>query len=337
MWIEQISSELKGDRSYDDLIWSPEPGLNIEPFYHPDDQLETPLGRPSARDAAWMPVESLGWPLQSSEIEELQALDISHYQVSLPLNDLSTLVSELSRPHMPANAAFHLRLEVGETDHSLSHLTNTSDGRIFSISIPEASTAQRSQLLDWKRQTRAKAAVVCVHASAKDTYSEQLARILTGLVDWFDLIDADEVANNVRVTVPVGRAYVAEICKIRALRLALQRLWLTYQLPVDSDPALEAVVMVGMSGQDKYSNLIATATAATSAILGGVDYLNMNYLSSDADTLHTIATKLHHVLRLECGLDRVTDPLGGSYLIEKLSHDIAEKGWKTFRERRAGR
>ena len=71
------------------------------------------------------------------------------------------------------------------------------------------------------------------------------------------------------------------------------------------------------------------------AALGGADRLVLraaNLGAGEASTSFSrrIARNVQHLLKMESYLDRVQDPAAGSYYIETLSNQFAEKAWKVF-------
>jgi len=87
---------------------------------------------------------------------------------------------------------------------------------------------------------------------------------------------------------------------------------------------------------DPWVNLLRTQTEAMSAALGGAHSITV--LPYDAifrepsDFSLRIARNQQILLKEESNADKVTDPAGGSYYIEKLTDMIAEQTWKLFLE-----
>ena len=82
--------------------------------------------------------------------------------------------------------------------------------------------------------------------------------------------------------------------------------------------------------------MIRTAYEAMSAVLGGTQSLHTNALD-EAIALPTefsarIARNTQLILQEETGVTKVVDPLAGSYYVESLTHDLAEKAWELIQE-----
>jgi len=87
---------------------------------------------------------------------------------------------------------------------------------------------------------------------------------------------------------------------------------------------------------DRHVNILRSTTEAISAILGGADSISIapfdDCCKSPSDNGRRLARNTQIILKREALLDRVADPLGGSYLIEVLTHSIAARAWKLFQE-----
>lgn len=86
---------------------------------------------------------------------------------------------------------------------------------------------------------------------------------------------------------------------------------------------------------DPYVNMLRSATEAFTAIIGGIDSLHVSSFdepirSSDSFSSR-IARNTQSVLQEESHLHRVIDPAGGSWYVETLTNEIAEKAWELFK------
>jgi methylmalonyl-CoA mutase len=93
---------------------------------------------------------------------------------------------------------------------------------------------------------------------------------------------------------------------------------------------------VSLQEQDPYNNVIRTAYEAMSAVLGGTQSLHTNALD-EAIALPTefsarIARNTQLILQEETGITHVVDPLAGSYYVESLTAELAERAWELIEE-----
>ncbi len=91
---------------------------------------------------------------------------------------------------------------------------------------------------------------------------------------------------------------------------------------------------VSLTAQQPYNNVVRTALQALSAVLGGTNSLHTNSLDEalalPTEAAAMLALRTQQVIACESGVTNVVDPLGGSYLIEKLTLDLEEGAYKYF-------
>ncbi|WP_234853353.1 methylmalonyl-CoA mutase [Paracoccus everestensis] len=152
-------------------------------------------------------------------------------------------------------------------------------------------------------------------------------------------MDVDQFAGRLSFFFAIGMNFFMEIAKLRAARL----LW--HRIMTEFAPKKEGSLMlrthcqtsgVSLQEQDPYNNVIRTAYEAMSAALGGTQSLHTNALD-EAIALPTefsarIARNTQLILQEETGITHVVDPLAGSYYIESLTAELAEKAWALIEE-----
>ncbi|MGH9359146.1 MAG: acyl-CoA mutase large subunit family protein [Terriglobia bacterium] len=91
-----------------------------------------------------------------------------------------------------------------------------------------------------------------------------------------------------------------------------------------------------LTAQQPYNNVVRTAIQALAAVLGGTQSLHTNALdeawSLPTESAARLALRTQQVLSYESGLTDVADPLGGSYLVEKLTLEIERACWRYFEQ-----
>jgi methylmalonyl-CoA mutase len=146
----------------------------------------------------------------------------------------------------------------------------------------------------------------------------------------------DLACSQVRLLMPVGRDLAIEACKLRAMRLLWTRMTAACGVELESGRApLHAVTSpVCMTTRDPWVNLLRTTTQAYAAVIGSADLLTILPFDSPLGTSDALANRLalntHNILREESHLDRVQDPTRGSYVMERLTHDLAAAAWERF-------
>jgi methylmalonyl-CoA mutase len=146
-------------------------------------------------------------------------------------------------------------------------------------------------------------------------------------------LSIDQFAPRLSFFFGVGMDFFTEIAKLRAARLLWASLLQERYAPKDAR-SLELRTHcqtsgISLSAQDPLNNVVRTAFEALSAVLGGTQSLHTNAydealaLPSDASARVARATQL--ILQHETSVAGVVDPLGGSYFIERLTHDLAAR------------
>ncbi|MFC0199291.1 methylmalonyl-CoA mutase [Paracoccus rhizosphaerae] len=152
-------------------------------------------------------------------------------------------------------------------------------------------------------------------------------------------MDVDAFAGRLSFFFAIGMNFFMEIAKLRAARL----LW--HRIMSEFEPKKTASLMlrthcqtsgVSLQEQDPYNNVIRTAYEAMSAALGGTQSLHTNALDEaialPTDFSARIARNTQLILQEETGITHVVDPLAGSYYIESLTAELAEKAWALIEE-----
>ncbi len=91
-----------------------------------------------------------------------------------------------------------------------------------------------------------------------------------------------------------------------------------------------------LTAQQPYNNVVRTAVQALAAVLGGAQSLHTNALDEawalPTESAARLALRTQQVLAHESGLTEVADPLGGSYMVEKLTLETERACWKYFEQ-----
>ncbi len=146
------------------------------------------------------------------------------------------------------------------------------------------------------------------------------------------------VAPRIRFQFSAGSQFFMELAKFRAFR----SLWSRVLKSFDLDPAAAwPVVHAGtarwnLSRLDKHVNILRTTTGALSAVLGGVDSLQIRTfddVAGEGDELsQRISANIHTLLAEEFRLLSPADPAGGAWYVESITDELARKAWALFQD-----
>jgi methylmalonyl-CoA mutase len=152
-------------------------------------------------------------------------------------------------------------------------------------------------------------------------------------------LDVDAFAGRLSFFFAIGMNFFMEAAKLRAARLLWTRIMEEFEPKKPGSLMLRTHCQtsgVSLQEQDPYNNVIRTAYEALSAALGGTQSLHTNALD-EAIALPTefsarIARNTQLILQNETGVTKVVDPLAGSYYVESLTNELAEKAWALIEE-----
>ncbi len=152
-------------------------------------------------------------------------------------------------------------------------------------------------------------------------------------------LDIDEFAGRLSFFFAIGMNVFMEVAKLRAARL----LWHRVIEPFGPERAGSLMLRthcqtsgVSLTEQDPYNNIVRTTVEALAAVLGGTQSLHTNSfdeaLGLPTDFSARIARNTQLIIQEETGIPAVVDPLGGSYYVEALTRDLADKAWSIIQE-----
>ncbi|GAA3227847.1 methylmalonyl-CoA mutase [Actinocorallia longicatena] len=152
-------------------------------------------------------------------------------------------------------------------------------------------------------------------------------------------LDIDAFAPRLSFFWAIGMNFFMEVAKLRAGRL----LWakLVKEFGPKSDKSLNLRTHSQTSGwsltaQDVYNNVARTMIEAMAATQGHTQSLHTNALDEalalPTDFSARIARNTQLLLQQESGTTRTIDPWGGSFYVEKLTHDLAARAWEHIQE-----
>ena len=152
-------------------------------------------------------------------------------------------------------------------------------------------------------------------------------------------LDVDAFAPRVSFFWAIGMSHFMEIAKLRAARLLWAEIMRRFGASDPRSMALRTHCQTSgwsLTAQDPYNNVIRTSVEALAAAFGQTQSLHTNSLDEalalPTDFSARIARNTQIQLQEETGICRVADPWGGSYFIERLTHDLAHRAWEHIRE-----
>ena len=152
-------------------------------------------------------------------------------------------------------------------------------------------------------------------------------------------LDVDAFAGRLSFFWAVGMNFYLEVAKMRAARLLWCRIMKGFDAKSPKSLMLRTHCQTSgwsLTEQDPYNNVVRTTIEAMAAVFGGTQSLHTNSFD-EAIALPTefsarIARNTQLIIQEETHITSVIDPWAGSYMMEKLTADMADAAWKIIQE-----
>ncbi len=152
-------------------------------------------------------------------------------------------------------------------------------------------------------------------------------------------MDIDTFAPRLSFFWAIGMNHFMEIAKMRAARMLWAKLVKQFNPKNEKSLALRTHCQTSgwsLTEQDPFNNVARTCIEASAAVFGGTQSLHTNALDEaialPTDFSARIARNTQIYLQEETKITKTVDPWAGSYYVEKLTHDIAQKAWSLIEE-----
>jgi methylmalonyl-CoA mutase len=148
--------------------------------------------------------------------------------------------------------------------------------------------------------------------------------------------DIEIIAKSMAFSFSLGSNFFMELSKIRAARVTFAKIIRAFG---GSDEAAKIYIHGKTSSwtktvYDPYVNMLRNASEAFSGAVAGVDSLDVvafdEPIRESDDFSRRVSRNVQSILQDECRFTQPIDPAGGSWYIESLTHEIAEKAWGSF-------
>ena len=350
---QQIQYDLRGADYNETVIWRSPEGIDVKPFYHRDDirEIATIPGQPES----WQIAEEifiLDPQVSAQTANEVlsRGVDALFFKADKPFN-IQELLNGIKNPAIPLYLDFDfLNVDFYET---LKNILQNERRTVF-LNLDIIGNLARTgnwftgmdqdfedvkKIIGQNPSNNFFSIDAILYQNAGATIVQQLAYALSHANEYLNYFGEKLQNSPLTFQVAVGGNYFFEIAKIRALRLIYSSIAAAYNLPqhchITVTPSRRNKVIY-----DYNTNMLRTTTETMSAILGGADVI----LNQPYDALYhktnefgqRIARNQLLILKEESYFDKVADPAEGTYYIESLTQQLAEKSLKLFKDLEAG-
>jgi len=346
---QKIQVDLKGLDYNDTLVWKSPEGIHIKPFYHRDDL--TTLASTPGMPSQWFIGEDIFVLDAQIAIKTAlrvigQGTEAIHFVAEHPF-DLDVLLAPLASHNITLyfqlgflDSAFAKALLQKATKLDISIFLNvdlignlTKDGNWFHSL--EKDHEHLKQI--FKEGGNILSVDTAHYQNAGATITQQLAYGLCQVNEYFNFAQANKIIiDTITFKVAIGSNYFFEIAKLRALRQLFDALKKEYSCTQNATCHIIArPSRRNKTIYDYNTNMLRTTTECMSAILGGANtIINRPY----DDLYHKtnefgqrISRNQLIVLKKESYFDAVSNPADGSYYIEELTRELADKALTLFK------
>ncbi|GEC73309.1 heterodimeric methylmalonyl-CoA mutase large subunit precursor [Flavobacterium flevense] len=168
------------------------------------------------------------------------------------------------------------------------------------------------------------------------TLADGLEYVRTGLSTGMKI---DEFAPRLSFFWGIGMNHFMEIAKMRAARMIWTKLIKEFNPKNNKSLTLRTHCQTSgwsLTAQDPFNNVARTCIEASAAVFGGTQSLHTNALDEamalPSDFSAGIARNTQLFLLEETKISKTVDPWAGSYYVESLTHEIAQRAWKLIEE-----
>ena len=348
-WKQKIQFELKGADYNETVVWNSPEDIQVKPFYHKDEfaksfpiatkatefsicqnifvfDIEKSIER--AQDSLSRGAESLRFTIENESIDVtnlLEKLPLEKVTVYFNLGFISIdFVKKIDTFAKKNNTTIFCNLDpIGQL---------AKDGNWFTTS--EKSNFDTLNILS---QTISTASLLSINSAlyqnAGATIVQQIAYSLGHATEYFNRVEP--INKPIVFEVAVGTNYFFEIAKLRALRLLFTTIAKEYNHNIDCN-IIVSPTKRNKTIYDYNVNMLRTTTECMSAIIGGADAIaNLPYdalYHKDNEFGDRIARNQLLILKNESYFDKVNNPADGSYYIENLTNQLAEKALALFKD-----
>lgn len=346
-WKQQIQFELKGADYNETLVWESPDGIKVKPFYHIDEAVQ-PLTSDSKSGSFSICQNIFVHDVVKSAGRAASTLKRGAESLRFTIDDESIDVKTLLA-NVPASTPvyFNLNFLSLEFIRTLDTIAKGREGDFFVQCDPIGRLAKDG---NWFHDAEKDleilntVAIACqnihfvgvdgsLYQNAGATIVQQLAYMLAHANEYFNRIAT--IHKPVIIQVSVGTNYFFEIAKLRALRLLFKAVAKEY----GHSPECHVIATPTKRNKTLYDynvNMLRTTTECMSAILGGADSVaNLAYdalYHKDNEFGDRIARNQLLVLKHESYFDKVSNPADGTYYIEELTRQLAEKALALFKD-----
>jgi len=361
-WKQKIQFELKGADYNETLIWNSPEDIQVKPFYHKDEFVGTSII--STKATQFQICQNIFvYDLEKSNYRAIDSINRGAESIRFTIEDEKIEIEKLLQNIDLEKITIYFNLSFLSLDFikKIDAFAKDNKAKIYCNLDPIGHLAKEGNWFTTKEKTNfdtlnellkvppfespsfggvgedGVSGFISINASlyqnAGANMVQQIAYSLAHVNEYFNRIT--NINQPIVFEISVGTNYFFEIAKLRALRILFNLIAKEYNHKFDCH------LLVSPSKRNKtiydYNvNMLRTTTECMSAILGGADAIaNLPYdalYHKDNEFGDRIARNQLLILKHESHFDKVNNPADGSYYIESLTNQLAEKALVLFKD-----
>ena len=343
-WKQKIQADLKGADYNETLLWKTNEGITVKPFYAKEDRTNTPISIPKKGFYICQTIF-----IDNEKIANSLAIDaIKRGATSLQFVAKKSFNYHLLLKHIDLNSIiiyFKFEFLPSEFLIELSAFTN-AQSTFFQLDIIGNLAEKGNWFINLKEDFKQLDAIIktnknCISVSgdlyqnAGATIVQQLAYTLAHANEYLHKY-GKEVTDKIHFTFSTGSNYFFEIAKLRAFRILWETLLNEYDIKNSEAHLFTQPSLRNKTLYDYNVNMLRTTSEYMSAILGGsntvstIPYDAMYHKSNEFG--ERIARNQLLILQQESYLQEAQNFADGTYYIESITQQLAEKALTLFKK-----
>ena len=348
-WKQKIQFELKGADYNETLVWNSPEDIQVKPFYHKDELNKTYSVTTKATEfeicqnifvydvekSIERAINTLNRGAESLRFSiENESIDITNLLENLPLNNVSVyfnlgfisidFVKKIDAFAKKNNTVIFCNLDpIGQLAKDGNWFTTKEKNNFDTLNLLSRQTTSISLI----------SINAALYQNAGANMVQQIAYSIGQANEYFNRMES--INKPIVFEVAVGTNYFFEIAKLRALRILFNLVAKEYNHNLDCN-IIVSPTKRNKTLYDYNVNMLRTTTECMSAIIGGADAItNLPYdalYHKDNEFGDRIARNQLLILKKESYFDKVNNPADGSYYIETLTNQLAEKSLALFKD-----
>lgn len=355
-WKQQIQFDLKGADYNKTLVWDSPDGIKIKPFYHADDLDDTnqvninlpenwnigqtlfvtdaKIANTKALSLLHKGIDSMVFTIPRDTIainELLNGIDLSKTKLYFDLRFLSNNYVQQLIAYVGKNLSnLYINIDI------IGHLARTGNW-YNSMAHDHEQLELLVNKYDGKNRFNLLSVDVTLYQNAGATRIQQLAYALAHANEYLINFSGKglEKFESINFKMAVDSEHFFEIAKLRAMRLLFesliaQKFGVHIKCHITTTPTKRNKTIY-----DRHVNLLRTTTESMSSIIGGANMVSNSAFDSlfrkDNDFSERLAKNQLLILKEESHLEKVFNVSNGSYYIEKLTNEMAQKALTLFK------